>query len=138
MSVTVTLRRTGGVAGFKDVLTVEPDGTATLTSRGHDAFTCRVKPAVLARVASAAAAVQRTPESSSQSGSPTKTWPPSTPPPVDQINYFLTVGDRDIRMSEVDKSDQSTHELLDVMHDILTSASALRAGDASGASACTA
>lgn len=135
MSTTVTLRRTGGVAGFNDVVTVEPDGTATLTSRGQDAFTCRVKPTVLARVASAAAAVQEAPESTSKSATG-KPW--STSPQVDRMQFFLTVGGRDIRMSEVDKSDQNVRELFKVMNDVLTSAAALRAGDVSGGGACTA
>jgi len=133
---TVTLRRVGGVAGFNDVLKVESDGTATLTSRGRDAFTCRVKPEVLARVTSAAEAVEQAPESKPKTPSTTKAWP-SSPPVVDQLNFFLTVGDREIRMSQVDKDDRTVRDLFTVMNDILTSASMLRAGEASDAGACT-
>lgn len=43
------LRRTGGIAGFDDSLTVAPDGTAALTTRAGLRRSCQLPPELLAR-----------------------------------------------------------------------------------------
>jgi hypothetical protein len=62
------LRRTGGVAGFDDRLTVAPDGTATLVTRAGLRRSCPLPTDLLARVRSVAwAALPAAPEPAGRS-----------------------------------------------------------------------
>jgi hypothetical protein len=50
-ATTLVLRRTGGIAGFDDTLTISPDGMAELTTRDGRRTRCRLGPEQRSRVA---------------------------------------------------------------------------------------
>jgi hypothetical protein len=51
----VTVSRTGGIAGFQDVLTVAGDGVVSLARKGKPQTRCQLTPATFQRLTSAAA-----------------------------------------------------------------------------------
>lgn len=53
----LTIARTGGIAGFQDVLVVAQDGRVSLTRRGQKTLQCRLTAAEVSRVTTAAAQV---------------------------------------------------------------------------------
>jgi len=53
----VTVSRTGGIAGFQDVLVVAGDGVVSLARKGQPARRCQLTPPTLERVTSAAASL---------------------------------------------------------------------------------
>ena len=53
----VTVTRTGGIAGFQDVLVVGADGLVSVTRKGQPERRCRLSAAVLARLTSAVSQV---------------------------------------------------------------------------------
>lgn len=53
----LTIARTGGIAGFRDVLVVAADGVVSVTRKGQKPRQCRLAQAVLQRLTAAAAAV---------------------------------------------------------------------------------
>jgi hypothetical protein len=59
----LTIARTGGIAGFGDILVVAADGLVSVTRKGQKPRQCRLTPARLQRLTTAAAAVpwSRTP-----------------------------------------------------------------------------
>ncbi|MEQ4205081.1 hypothetical protein ABN028_28020 [Actinopolymorpha sp. B17G11] len=131
---TLVLHRTGGIAGFNDKLTVEPDGTVTLTSRGKEPMTCTVNPKTKQRLDAAAqqASESPAPRARSRDG---KKWATATP---DELQLFLVIGDQQVQSSDLGEQDQHYRELFSVMNDILSSAAAVRAGKDTGAgSACS-
>ncbi|WP_020578578.1 hypothetical protein [Actinopolymorpha alba] len=129
MSTTLTLRRTGGFAGFNDELTVTPDGKATLKSRGKKPVSCTVNPAAKAKLDGAAKAAAESPQASSTRS---KDW--KTPIP-DAIHLTLVVGDKQIRFKDLAEGGQQEYrELFKLLNDVLTSASAIREGEKVSAS----
>ena len=131
---TLVLHRTGGIAGFDDKLTVEPDGTVTLTSRGKEPMTCSVNPKTKQRLDAAAerASESPAPQARRRDG---KAWATATP---DELQLFLVVGDQQIRSSDLGEQDAHYRELFAMMNDILSSAAAIRAGQDTGeGAACT-
>jgi hypothetical protein len=53
----LTITRTGGIAGFDDVLIVNGDGLVSVTQKGRARWQCRLTPAAASKVATAASAV---------------------------------------------------------------------------------
>lgn len=53
----VTITRTGGIAGFRDVLVVAADGLVSVTRKGQDRRQCRLTPAAVERLTTAASQV---------------------------------------------------------------------------------
>ena len=53
----VTMTRTGGIAGFQDVLVVARDGLVSVTRRGQQQRQCRLTPEAIKRVTTAASQV---------------------------------------------------------------------------------
>ena len=53
----VTMTRTGGIAGFQDVVVVTRDGQVSLTSRGQERRQCRLTPEAADRLRTAASQV---------------------------------------------------------------------------------
>lgn len=53
----LTITRTGGIAGLRDVLVVAGDGLVSVTHKGHTPQRCQLAPLVLARLTAAAAQV---------------------------------------------------------------------------------
>ncbi|MGH3486484.1 MAG: hypothetical protein ACRDP8_01000 [Actinopolymorphaceae bacterium] len=125
---TLVLHRTGGIAGFNDKLTVEPDGQVTLTSRGKEPMSCTVNPKTKQRLDAAAqqASESPAPKSRSRDG---KKWATATP---DELQMFLVIGDQRIQSSDLGAQDQHYRDLFSVLNDILVSASAIRAGEDAG------
>jgi hypothetical protein len=135
MAVTITLRRTGGIAGFMDDLTVEPDGTATLKSRGKDPITCTVKPTVRSKLEAAATATANEPAPRSESKTK-KDLKTSTP---DLLHLVLVVGDEEVRFSDLGPGAKAYRELFTLMSNVMSSAAAIQSGRPTGPdSACTA
>jgi hypothetical protein len=131
---TLVLRRTGGIAGFDDRLTVEPDGTVTLSSRGKQPTTCTVRPTTKERLDAAAQRASESPAPRPRGQKKGKKWETATP---DELQTFLIVGDQQIQSSDLGEQDQPYRELFSVMNDILVSAAAVRAGEDAPDSACT-
>jgi hypothetical protein len=132
ISAPIELRRVGGVAGFHDVLTVHPDGTATLASRARDESRCTINPATKRALDAAVAAASSAPKPTM--ASPTKSWETSTP---DQLHYYLVIDGQRISSAEVTDADRDYRELFTLMNDILTAAAKTRAGEGDPNSACT-
>ncbi len=135
MPGTITLRRTGGIAGFMDVLTVAADGTTTLTSRGKEAFSCTLRPRTKAEIETATAAVMESPAPSkdkSGKGDPKTAMP-------DALHLSLTVGDVEVLYADLARGAGAYRDLFRLMNDVMTSAAAIRGGHPVGPdSACTA
>jgi len=53
----LTISRIGGIAGFRDVLVVAEDGIVSVTRKGQRTRRCRLTPAALARLTTAASRV---------------------------------------------------------------------------------
>lgn len=53
----VTITRTGGIAGFRDVLVVAADGLVSVTRKGQARRQCRLTPAAVERLTTAASQV---------------------------------------------------------------------------------
>jgi len=53
----LTVSRTGGIAGFRDVLVVSASGLVSVTSKGQQPRQCRLTPAVTRQLTAAASAV---------------------------------------------------------------------------------
>ena len=124
MKSSLSLHRTGGVAGFNDKLVIDADGSATLTSRGKEPFTCSVKPATMSRIAAATDRAEKAPRPKSQEEKKRKLH---TPTP-DAIHLYLTVGEEQVSYEDVKGADQSYRDLFDLMNDVMSSASTLRKG----------
>jgi len=131
---TLTLRRTGGIAGFHDELTVGTDGKATLKSRGKKPITCTVNPKLRAQIAATADTASREapPRSKSQGK---KGLPTATP---DALYLQLVIGGEEIRLDDLRESDQAYRDLFRLMNDVMVSVTALRSGQsATPGSACS-
>ncbi|MET9018719.1 hypothetical protein ABZV93_01925 [Actinopolymorpha sp. NPDC004070] len=124
MNSSLSLHRTGGVAGFNDKLVVDADGSATLTSRGKEPFTCSVKSATMTRIAAAANRAEKAPRPKAEPDTKRKL---RTPTP-DAIHLYLTVGDEQVSYEDAKGADQSYRDLFDLMNDVMSSASTLRKG----------
>ncbi|MFD2082212.1 hypothetical protein SAMN05421678_101541 [Actinopolymorpha cephalotaxi] len=136
MNSSLSLHRTGGVAGFNDKLVVEADGSATLTSRGKEPFTCSVKSATMTRIAATADRAEKAPRPKAAQENKKKLH---TPTP-DAIHLYLTVGEEQISYEDIKGADQSYRDLFDLMNDVMSSASTLRKGGdgaAQSGSVCT-
>jgi hypothetical protein len=120
MSMPLQLRRTGGIAGFNDNLTVKEDGTATLVSRGKRPLTCKVEPATFEKLTQA---LQSVDTSSIPAAKPTR-----TPPIADEIYLTLIVGGETIRYQNLGESAPAWKPLFEAMQKILSSAFALQNG----------
>jgi hypothetical protein len=118
MSMPLTLKRTGGIAGFNDNLTVNADGTATLTSRGRKPLTCTVAAETFGKLNQA---IQTVDTASVPVGKPGK-----TPPIADEIYLTLIVGDKAIRYQNLGDAADTWKPVFDVMNQILSSAFALQ------------
>lgn len=83
----LTIVRTGGVAGLKDTVVVQADGSTTVTSRTGTATTCRIGSAELAILSGEATAAVT---------AATTSVPDATPDHViaDAISTTLTAGSR--------------------------------------------
>ncbi|MGW0229804.1 hypothetical protein ACWDWO_15940 [Actinopolymorpha singaporensis] len=127
MNSSLSLHRTGGVAGFDDQLVVDADGSATLTSRGKEPFTCSVKSATMSRIAAAADRAEKAPRPRAHEEDTKKKRKLRTPTP-DTIHLYLTVGEKQISYEDVKSADQSYRDLFDLMNDVMSSASSLRKG----------
>jgi hypothetical protein len=53
----LTVTRTGGIAGFRDILVVTADGLVSVTRKGQQPRQCRLTPAVIQQLTTAASAV---------------------------------------------------------------------------------
>jgi hypothetical protein len=53
----LTITRTGGIAGLRDVVVVAGDGLVSVTHKGHTPHLCQLAPLVLAQLTAAAAQV---------------------------------------------------------------------------------
>ncbi len=119
----ITLRRSGGIAGFRDELTVGSDGTTTLKSRGHEPFTCTVNPKMRSKIETASASADKAPAPRSKQGKKRlKTANPDT------LYLTLTLGDQEVRFEDLGESDQAYREIFRLMNDVMTSAAAIRGG----------
>jgi hypothetical protein len=136
MPGTIILRRTGGIAGFMDVLTVAQDGTATLQSRGKEAFSCTVKPEVRAGIEAAAAEIMESPAPPSRDKRGKDDLKTATP---DILHLSLTVGEVEVRYADLQRGQSAYRDLFTLMNDVMTSTAAIRGGHRAGPdSACTA
>lgn len=133
MSTPLTLTRTGGFAGFHDTLTVQPDGTAKLVTRGKSKpVTCTVEPAVFEKLNKSLQAVDI---ASMPSG-----FRSTRPPIADEIYLTLTIGDKNVRYQSLGTGNESLRQVFQTMSDILNTAFALQNGGSGGkdTGACTA
>lgn len=129
----IVFHRTGGIAGFADRLVVEPDGTATLTSRTEtDPVTCTVDPEVMAGISSAMEHLGPTAEPKLDPDYEPTTYP-------DKISTFVTLNDNRVQYDQLAKSETQWRGLFSSLSRVLGSATALRDGTASpeGTPACT-
>ena len=118
MSMPLTLKRTGGIAGFNDNLTVNADGTATLTSRGRKPLTCTVAAETFSKLNQA---IQTVDAASVPAAKASK-----TPPIADEIYLTLIVGEKTIRYQNLGDARATWQPIFDAMNQILSSAFALQ------------
>ncbi|HZC25378.1 MAG TPA: hypothetical protein VE287_00020, partial [Actinopolymorphaceae bacterium] len=118
-SSSITLRRTGGIAGFNDVLVVDRDGRATFTSRARRRVTCAVDPKVNSQLDAAATAAAESPAPSRTSGKGRLKDRTAYP---DELHLFLRVGDREVRFEDLGSDDSAYHRLFTLMNSVMAAA----------------
>lgn len=129
----ITYQRTGGFAGFNDKLVIQPDGTATLTTRQGSSFKCQVDKGALAQLSVATNAISAT---STPTGKPS----PKTPMP-DALYYSITVDGQTYSTRYDVKYDDSVNDVFGLMHRVFRAATDGQKGkkpSANGTNLCTA
>lgn len=134
MSVPVTLHRSGGFAGFNDVVTVDPDGKATLkVGRNGKAFNCNVSDVTMQSIRDQVGKAQAAglPKAKGKPGLPTKGG-------ADLMNYSIKIGEQSYRLSDGETIPTEIRPLFAAMSDVLNSAKALSSNTkpANGTYAC--
>ena len=129
----ITYQRTGGFAGLNDKLVIQPDGTATLTTRRDGTFKCQVNQGALAQLSVATNAISST---STPTGKPS----PKTPVP-DALYYSITVDGQTFSTRYEVKYDDSVNDVFGLLQSVFQSAADGQKGkkpSAKSASLCTA
>ncbi len=105
----VTITRTGGIAGFHDVLVVSGDGLVSVTRKGQEPRQCRLTPVALERLTTAASQVPWS-----------RVTPAGTRPsfPDDMVTMVLSPAGGPVRLEDprVGAGGQVFHELLNDLH----------------------
>jgi hypothetical protein len=105
----VTLTRTGGIAGFQDVLVVSGDGLVSVTRKGQEPRQCRLTPVALERLTTAASQVPWS-----------RVTPAGTHPsfPDDMVTMVQSPAGGPVRLEDprVGAGGQVFHELLNDLH----------------------
>jgi len=105
----LTITRTGGIAGFRDVLVVAGDGLVSVTRKGQAPRRCQLTPTTLKRLTTAASQMPWS-----------RITPASTSPsfPDDMVTTVLSPAGGPVRLEDpqADRGGQVFHELLTDLH----------------------
>lgn len=110
----ITYVRSGGFAGFNDKLVIQPDGSATLSTRQGNKYSCRVDKGALAQLGVATNSISST-------STPTGKSKPKKPIP-DALYYTLTVDGQTYSTRYNVKYDESVDDVFSLMHRVFQSA----------------
>ncbi len=114
--------RSGGIAGFRDQLTVSTDGVAVLHRQGKEIVRCQVKPAPLTQLAQLQAVAAKSIPSASSG--PRKMQPAQ----ADMMTVGLVVGGTRVPSSLLASSPAEWRTLFDQMSTLFEDAVALSPG----------
>jgi len=104
----VTITRTGGIAGFHDVVVVTGDGLVTVTHKGQGSRHCRLTPGAMQRLATAASQVP---------------WPRSAPAspqasiPDDMVSTVQSPAGGPVRL-EGSRAGKGGHVFVELLNDL--------------------
>lgn len=116
----ITLHRSGGFAGHIDELVISKDGSAALSSRGQQKFTCDVTSEALESL------VRNTKDLPKPKLKPAV--PPQDSKVRDAITMTLNVGDQEVQRDRLTDGEKQWKQLFTDTGRILSSADALRNG----------